>query len=152
MNMNVSATIAQLRSSGLCPPRSTRGCAPSAIEHLELAWGRQLPSAYKVFLRALGEGAGAFLRGSDFTCPEIGSVNSAARELAAESNLTLPDHAFVFFMHQGYQFIFFLLDEENDPQVYAFEEGDSALRPIGLSFSQWLAEAARDEIRIMQGL
>ncbi|MGE0190465.1 MAG: SMI1/KNR4 family protein [Planctomycetota bacterium] len=152
MKSNVSATIAQLRSAGLCPAGSTRGCPSRKILHLERMWGRRLPSSYRVFLQALGGEAGEFLSGSSFKCSEVESVNAGARELAAESNLTLPEDAFVFFMHQGYQFAFFILDGDDDPLVYAFEEGDAAFRPLGWSFSQWFAQAARDEIRINRRL
>lgn len=109
-----------------------------------------MPGTYKVFLRALGGDAGEFLRGSAFRCKELELVNVGARALAAESNLTLPDDAFVFFMHQGYQFSFFLLDGDEDPQVYGFLEGDAALQPRGVSFSQWLEAVARDAIRLFK--
>ncbi|MEZ6009901.1 MAG: SMI1/KNR4 family protein [Planctomycetota bacterium] len=147
---SVTTTIARLRAAGLCPPRSTRGCPPGAIAHLESVWGGPLPSSYKLFLQALGGNAGGFLRGSAFTCDELDRVNVGARELAAESGLALPDHAFVFFMHQGYQFSFFLLDGEDDPPIYGFLEGDADLQPRGISFSRWLEDVACNAIRLVK--
>jgi len=48
-----------------------------------------------------------------------------AKELLQNNNfpLPLPDDAFVFFMHQGYQFSFIRLSEGSDPPTYSYLEG-----------------------------
>lgn len=51
-----------------------------------------------------------------------------AKILLEENNFpeVLPADAFVFWMHQGYQFAFFRIGEGEDPPVYHFEEGQES--------------------------
>ena len=43
--------------------------------------------------------------------------------LEDESELQVPQNAFIFYGHQGYIYAFFKLDEGNNPPVYAYIEG-----------------------------
>jgi SMI1-KNR4 cell-wall len=40
-----------------------------------------------------------------------------------ESNLSMPERAFVFYGHQGYLYCFFKTDEGDNPPVYGYAEG-----------------------------
>ncbi len=73
----------------------------------------------------MGHGAGKFLRGSDCFFKNLPYLKEWAIELLQENNFAepLPDDAFVFFMHQGYQFSFFRLLEGDDPPTYSYSEG-----------------------------
>jgi hypothetical protein len=79
-----------------------------------------LPATYVTFMEIAGNGVDDFLRGSDFTVEDLDGAREAADELLVEAGLDpLPSSAFVFVMHQGYQFYYF-----QDGAVYDFKEGD----------------------------
>jgi hypothetical protein len=103
------------------------GCSPAEIRQLEGRLGVKLPSAYQEFLRIMGKGAGQFLRGSDCFYPQMRELKTAAVELLEENHFpgALPKDAFVFFMHQGYQFSFFRLSEGENPPTYSYCEGET---------------------------
>lgn len=83
-----------------------------------------LPAVYKKFLKLMGGGAGFFMLGSSVFYNELFSLKQGTEELISENNLPpLPENAFVFFMHQGYQAAYFKLDEGDDPLVYYYSEG-----------------------------
>jgi hypothetical protein len=106
---------------------------------------------YRAFLLTMGRGAGDFLRGSEIYYPLMLGMNEDAQDLLDESSppLRLPDDAFVFFFHQGYQFGFFQASSGiDDPEVYRFLEGETAFQPLGHTFSAWLREAIEDEAKI----
>lgn len=98
-------------------------CSNREIESLEKLYGFTLPGTYKQFLREMGHDAGEFMRGSTFDYGDLNDINEAAHELVKENNfLPLPSNAFVFWMHQGYQFVFFKIGEGDDPPVYYYNE------------------------------
>ena len=101
------------------PPYKGGACCdrPAAVK---------LPRAYQEFLRIMGKGAGQFLRGSDCFYDQLLDLQQAAGELLAENHFLgkIPDDAFVFFMHQGYQFSFFRLSEGDNPPTYSYCEGE----------------------------
>lgn len=65
-----------------------------------------------------------------------------------DEDVTLPLDAFVFFGHQGYEYRFFLTDnDDDDPPVYRYVEGEPPkitnslteyFRPLVLEFIAWL--------------
>jgi hypothetical protein len=73
----------------------------------------------------MGHSAGKFLQGSDCFFQHLLSLQEWAVELLNENNFPkkLPEDAFVFYMHQGYQFSFFRLSEGDDPPTYSYCEG-----------------------------
>jgi hypothetical protein len=87
--------------------------------------GINLPRTYKDFLKIMGHGAGKFLRGSDCLYQHLPQIQEWAKQLLVENDFpqTLPEDAFVFFMHQGYQFSFFRLSEGDNPPTYSYCEG-----------------------------
>jgi hypothetical protein len=57
--------------------------------------------------------------------PVLFKLREGAEELLEkdDSPFVLPEKAFVFWMHQGYQFAFFVADGDDDPMVYYYMEG-----------------------------
>jgi hypothetical protein len=109
----------------LAMPEEFLGCTQDEIIDLEWRLGISLPKAYQEFLLSMGHGAGKFLRGSDCFFKHLILLQEWAVELLEENHFpkSLPENAFVFFMHQGYQFSFFNLSEGDDPPTYFYSEG-----------------------------
>lgn len=148
MSEPIAETVAKIHASGLCPADRMEGCSKELVAGLEQGIRRKLPAAYAQFLMALGKRAGGFLEGSTFAFRDVTIINEQARVLADESGVAMPDLAFAFFMHQGYQFLYFLLDEGDDPLVHHYMEMEPAPTSTGLTFSAWFAGAVSDEIRL----
>jgi len=117
-------------------PRATTGrkffedmvlhpCYYLEVLHICQDLNLNLPKSYVDFLLDMGHGAGSFLKGSDCFYDDLINIQKWARALLIENNfpLPLPDKAFVFLMHQGYQFSFMDLAEGYDPPVYSYCEG-----------------------------
>ena len=68
---------------------------------------------------------------------EAVSYQKWAEELLQENGLTLPDNAYVFNMHQGYVFNFFILTEGDDPPIYNYCEGKSITQTFS-TFTEFL--------------
>ena len=104
------------------------GCREDEIQAFKDYLGvHDLPGEYLEFLRQMGKGAGPFMEGSSVFYDEIFDLNRSAELLLRENNFrTLPDQSVVFWMHQGYQFAFFKLDEGDNPPIYFYYEGKSS--------------------------
>ncbi len=103
------------------------GCSEKEIAAIEAKIsGYSLPSVYKTFLATMGKNAGNFMLGSSEFYDELGELKEAVIELLEDNNfkVALPKDAFVFWMHQGYQFAFFTQGTEKDPKVYYYGEGE----------------------------
>jgi DNA repair exonuclease SbcCD nuclease subunit len=96
------------------------------ISKIELEFNASLPKVYKQFLQLMGSSAGVYMQGSSVFYNELLSLKEWANELLVENNMQpLPDNAFVFWMHQGYQIAYFNLNDGDDPPVYYFTEGQA---------------------------
>ncbi|MBX3255755.1 MAG: SMI1/KNR4 family protein [Chitinophagaceae bacterium] len=105
-----------------------KGCSSKEILKIEDFFQVKLPEKYIEFLKIMGKGAGDFLKGSSVFYNEIFELREAAVELLEDDNFkTLPETAFVFFMHQGYQFAFFNIGESDNPAIYYYYEGRNKL-------------------------
>ena len=64
----------------------------------------------------------------------------------------LPENAFVFFMHQDYQFLFFLLGSEDDPAIYHYSEVKEMndFQRIYDHFSEFIAKEVDFHIKIQR--
>lgn len=133
----------QLIALNLVNPNDLMGCTHGEILQLEQQLGVKLPIAYQEFLRIMGKGAGQFLRGSDCFYDHLPDLQQAAGELLAENHFPqrIPDDAFVFFMHQGYQFSFFRLSEGDNPPTYSYceSEQDQSFVKTHERYSEFLA-------------
>lgn len=127
-------------------------CTTWQVTTLENWYGHSLPQAYKEFLFWMGSWGGGFLMGSECFYGDLKDIQLWARELLAENRFsgTLPENAFIFWMHQGYQFAFFLCHEGENPPVYYYLEEE----PVKTSFiqiyhfSEFLAQQIDDHLKI----
>ena len=116
--------------------------SPAEVVTIERQLGLPFPAAYKAFLLILGRDGGSDFIGSDCTIRDLPGLRRGAEGLLRRSGstYTLPEKAFVFIMHQGYSFHYFLADQTSeDPAVFAYNEGDPAPAQKAESFSAWLA-------------
>ncbi len=115
----------QLIELKLALPDELLGCTQDEVIELERQLDICLPKAYQEFLLSMGHGAGRFLRGSDCFFKHLPELQNWSVELLQENNFSefMPEYAFVFLMHQGYQFSFFRLSEGDDPPTYSYCEG-----------------------------
>ena len=91
--------------------------------------------------------------GSDFSPPELFQLQIWGKELLEENDFPfrLGEKDFVFYMHQGYQFCFFNVDEgdgdldegDGDPPVYYYLEGNEKPSLGSNKFSDWLEGVKR---------
>lgn len=120
MTIKLLSEILRSRGNKLSP------CNAVDIEYIEQKLKTKLPEEYLEFLLTMGRGAGKFMLGSDVFIDELLTLKEGALEIIDENNLPpLPPNAFVFWMHQGYQFAFFEINEKNQLDIYFFSEGNN---------------------------
>jgi SMI1-KNR4 cell-wall len=126
-------------------PEDFISCTEEEVVALEQQLGVTLPEAYREFLLWMGHKAGDLFAGSQWLYKKIPRLQVGAREALEKNNFpeSLPGDAFVFWMHQGYQFMFFRLSEDSDPPVYYYHEGrhKTSFEKYANSFSEVLYEA-----------
>lgn len=144
----------KLMWSGLASLSQIRGCSRSEIREIATLSVVPLPKVYRAFLSVMGWGAGCFFRGTDIFYPDLLRNRGVAEELLEEygNPFTLTANHFVFAHHQGYQFMYFDLQENNDdPAVYHYMEGKSPVK-ICERFSAYLFKSVEDFARIKSGI
>ncbi len=140
----IEATLSLIQEKNAGP---LAGCSEQDLLELQHGMGVQLPPAYLRFLRRCGADTGDFLRGSDLTLAFLPRLRSSAQALLTDDKgPLLPDDAFVFFSHQGYQFLFFRLSDGPDPPVFYYLEASGVFRKVAPSFSAWLRQTVHDEL------
>lgn len=99
-------------------------CTEDEIAVLEHWIKRPFPQAYREFLLWMGYWGGGLFVGSNCFYNDLRDIQEWARALLEEDRYPgeLPEDAFVFFMHQGYQFYFFRFSEGEDPPIYYYLE------------------------------
>lgn len=117
-----------------------RPCTPAEVSTLERWVHCSLPEAYKEFLLWLGQNDGGLFAGSERLYYHLTTIQEGAIDLLEENGFPepFPPDAFVFFMHQGYQFNFFRIAEGNDPPVYYYLEGRPSIERVAAHYSEWL--------------
>lgn len=117
-------------------------CTEEEVEQLEQQAGDVLPAVYREFLLWIGHRAGILLQGSDVYYQQLTKQKEWAHELLRENGIAseLPNDAFVFYSHQGYQFMYFRLSEGDNPPVYYYGEGEGfdTIRRLYPSYSIFL--------------
>lgn len=114
-----------------------------------------LPSSYYEFLMRMGNGTkNGFLQGHSCFINELPNLKAWATELLVENNfpLILSENDFIFWMHQGYMFAFFKMDEGHDPPIYFYTEVDkpSKFFKITDTFTEFLARILNDDKTLFQ--
>ena len=110
------------------------GCSEEEISAVEKMAGDKLPKCYKEFLAEMGkdmdrkeDGKRGFLVGNTVFYDDLININGEDGFLGFlkedESDLEIPNKAFVFYCSQGILYAFFKLDEGDDPPVYAYAKG-----------------------------
>lgn len=118
--------------------RSESGCTFEEIDDLERRHGVKLPDDYRQFLEESGRDNPHYCVGSDWTFDLLDDLQIWADKLMTESGVgPLPNGAFVFMMHQGYQFLFFW-----NGGVYYYMEGEPAPVRRYDSFDDFKEDAA----------
>ncbi len=139
-------------AAGLASPEELVGCTGEDISALEKKFALTMPGLYVEWLVTMGRGAGKFLRGSDAFFPALLELRDSALELLAEcgNKITLPHDAFVFLIHQGYQFLYFRTDQNDpDPPVIQYIEGEDPIQ--GWShLSSYFQQVVQDHIRLSE--
>lgn len=109
------------------------------LKLLEQKYAIELPTSYTEWFMRGGPHSRNFI-GSDMDLPYLPELNEWAIELLEESgcNYKLPNNSFVFAMHQGYQFMYFICDGNNDPEVWYYLEGDMEPYVEWKSFSDFI--------------
>lgn len=132
------------------------GATDEDIVELEKYAGAKLPAVYEQFLKQLGRSAGELFRGSDYSVSQRFGLR--LREHAEDllrrtgASFALPRSAFVFLMHQGYQFTYFDLDQGDDPPVYYYLEGDLVPTLLDSTLSGYLLHCTEEcECRALRG-
>jgi hypothetical protein len=105
--------------------KSIISCTSEEVQLIEKKLKISLPESYKEFLLWGGHKAGGFMKDYDCFFDDILEIQEAAQEVLAEnqSSQELPSNSFVFFFDYGYQFMFFVISNDNsDPPVYAYSQ------------------------------
>lgn len=124
-------------------------CTQFEVTNLEKQLEVSLPEIYKRILLKMGKGAGNFWVGEDCFYRHLPSIQEWAKDLLAENHfLSLPHDAFVFFMHQGYQFSFFRLSEGDNPPIYSYSEAQK--EPSFITTQAHLTDFLATEIELYE--
>jgi hypothetical protein len=121
-------TIAELKSEMMLVrphmPRPFVGASPEEIEAVKAAQKVDyLPPIYEEFLVEMGHSAGYFYRGEFYTVGRLLKLKDDVLEVMESdpAEPKLPDDAFVFRGHHGYEFLFFLTKgRDENPPIYAY--------------------------------
>jgi hypothetical protein len=137
--MTYSDTEVGFRDRYLLAGIATSQVDPEEIDDLAESFGVRFPAAYRAYLRVCGTAPPKELIGSDCTIRHLTSINEFAPELISENNAAeqFPEPIFVFLMHQGYTFLYFLVDDSDDPAVFCYLEGDPEPKRVSDRFSDW---------------
>lgn len=140
--------ISELINFGLATKEDIQGCTINEVSNLEAKYGN-LPDSYRGFLLELGKGAGELMQGTDIFNRCLNDLNIDAIELLEENEeeFELPGDAFVFSMHQGYEFLYFNLSDGDNPVVYQYVEGEGAPTMEWNSFSEFIYESLNQHIK-----
>ena len=123
---------------GYCKPADFRGCSDAEIDTLEERVNMKLPGLFKDYLRRMGWSAGEMLQGSDVRFGCLHLLTGEGREELGLSGVDLPQDAFVFFAHQGYDYMYFLVSDDDDPAVYRYHIDWDGPRQVFRAFSGYL--------------
>ena len=142
--------VNQLIHAQIAHPDSVLGCTQEQIAEIAADQGVSLPAVYRQFLERAGRSAGTLFRGSEVLYPDLIGNRDIAQELLRFNNVAweLPMDAFVFFVHQGYQFTFFRASDGDDPPCYHYTKLAGAPERSFEHFTEFLTRYVDDTIRL----
>lgn len=107
--------------------KKVKPCTIDEIDYLESNIGFSLPKSYREFMLWGGHKTGGLMDGSDFFFEHLLPIQETAREILSDDEFEkpLPQKAFIFLMHQDYQFLFFDAGEGENPFVYSYRENQA---------------------------
>lgn len=110
------------------------------LDSLEKKYEIKLPKKYRDWFAEGGPKQDEFI-GTDMDVPYLPNLKEWAEEFLVDSKYkySLPATCFVFAMHQGYQFMYFLCDGSEDPEIWYYTEGDKEPCVKWNSFSEFVA-------------
>ena len=148
--MNKETLISSLVNAKICQASDIRGASLDDVAALERAIGRGLPQQYREFLFGIGCGAGEFFQGTDIFLSALDGLKDEAINLLKENDegVELGEDAFVFSMHQGYEFTYFNTCEGDDPPIYQYVEGNGPPVLTWNSFSDFLRDSIAQHARL----
>lgn len=140
--MKKEVLVSALIDAKICERSDIQAATLEEVTMLEDALGTKLPAQYREFLLGIGHGAGRFLKGTDIFLPALDGLRDEASDLLSENNedAELSSDAFVFSMHQGYEFTYFKTSEGDDPPVYQYVEGNGPPALTWNTFNEYLRE------------
>lgn len=99
----------------------------------------------------MGKEAGSLFVGTDIFFDKTVSLKSEAQSLLVENReeYVLKDSMFVFSMHQGYEFLFFDVNEGDNPSVYQYIEDNGSPKKTWSRFSGFLEDALNAHISLL---
>ena len=99
------------------------GHSEESVRLLESHMDIELPMAYKAYLLSIGQNTVPFNYATKST-DSLPEIRREAERLLLQSAecLSLNDGDFVFLLNEGFMFLFFRIDEGDDPPVYGFAE------------------------------
>lgn len=145
----MSKLCEKLVNNGLANYSQIQGCSIEEIQKIEEYFQYPLPKTYKEFLYYMGYRAGRFFAGTDIFYHRIFELKEGFNDLLNDDNsdFKLKETDFVFASHQGYQFMYFNLCENDNPPVYYYFEGDMFPHKKWETFSDFLYENMEEYIK-----
>lgn len=126
-----------------------KGCDRAMIDAVERDARGALPASYVAFLLGAGWDAGDFMRGSDLSIGRLPRLQRDFRSATAGVRPPIPESAFAFCGHHGYQYLWFVLGDAADPVAYYFNDArPESIECTHKTFSQGLVQMVCDEYRI----
>lgn len=122
------------------------GCNPEEISQIESFTQSPLPEIYKKFLECMGRGAGRFFEGLNIFYQDIFEQKKWFKETLEECDCkyNVTDTDFIFASNQGYEFMFFKLNDDPDPPVYYYIECEKSPLKKYDRFSDFLLKSFTD--------
>ncbi len=152
-NEKIDSLLRQLRRLSDSFLDHLEGCTDEDVAKLERKFGHRLPAAFVALLKRSGRSWGKLMQGEDFRFPEMLEYRAIAESLLSDmENLQLDARDFVFFMHQGYQFLFFRAEGSDNPAVYHYNADDPGFNKVYNTFTEWLDVCIQEEIDLRAGL
>lgn len=152
-NMDKNSIVNLLVGLQIATVEEIQGCNENEIKELEKEIGHSFPTMYRTLLLEVGHCAGLLFQGTDIFFGSLKRLTEEANELLEENqeSFKLPEDAFVFSMHQGYEFNYFRFSEGENPPVYQYIEGEGDPKIAWDSFSRFLSDGINITSEFIKG-